>query len=384
MKSIKPIIYLTAIISLLSLSFFACKDNPALYEDEKRTIHDEFPDLPDQVQFTHLPTDLSQMAGFGPMGSLQGIPKMHGGFGLINYYTFPPNMIPVYAMGEGYIYNIEKDFRTVTDHWPPDVAGTDYDDFSLNIVYSKYAGGYYGHVSALSDEILEQAGEIKKGRGVHNRVRIKITPGQVLGYIGPHPGFDIGMYDYEREHYYANPSMYSPEYRSTVCYTDYLPADLRDDIWAINPRTAEPRCGRVAYDKEGTLAGIWFLEGTTDLSQWSRQLIFARHEIHGDRIAIADASPLLDGDGAQNMRRFPHLWLVKGNTPEPESITVESGLVLYEVADPWIHMNNEHADPEGTLLIQMLEPERIQYEYFEGKSANEVSGFTSNSRIYLR
>jgi hypothetical protein len=383
MKTLKPIIYLTAIFWFLSLSFFACKENPTFYEEEVRTIHDEFPDLPDQVQFTHLPTDLSQMAGFGPMGLVFGIPKMHGGFGLLNRFTIP-STVPVYAMGEGYIYNIEKDFRTVPDYWTPDIAGTDYDDFSLNIVYSKHAGGYYGHVTALSDEILEQAGEIMEGRGVRNEVRIKISPGQVLGYIGTHPGIDIGMYDYERERYFANPSMYGREYRAAVCYTDYLPAHLREEIWEINPRTAEPRCGRVAYDKEGTLAGNWFLEGTTELTQWSRQLIFARDDLYGDQITIADASPLVDGDGILNTGRDPYIWFVKGNTPEPESITVESGLVKYEVADRWVLIRDEHADPAGTLLIQMHEPEKIEYEYFEGKTADEVSGFTSNSRIYVR
>lgn len=365
---------------LLFLS--ACKDNPVAQEEERWSIHDEFPDLPEQVHFSHLPTEVSQMEGFGPMGGLHGIPKMHGGLGLKNYYIFPTTWIPVYAMGEGYIHNIEKDFRSVPNHWP--LAGTEYDDFSLNIVYSKYAGGYYGHVSALSDEILEQAGEIKGGRGVQNSVRIKITPGQVLGYIGPHPGFDIGMYDFEREQYFANPSWYSLEYRSAACFTDYLPADLQEEIWTINPRTAEPRCGRVAYDKEGTLAGNWFLEGTTDWNQWSRQLIFGRDAIHGDRVAISDASPLLDGDGLLNTTISPNYWFVIGNTPLPESITVESGIVKYEVVEPWRFFRNENEDPKGSLLIQMLEPEKIQYEYFEGRTADEVSGFTSNSRIYVR
>lgn len=382
MKTPKAVLCIPAILSLLLLNFIACKDNPVVHEEERWSIHEEFPDLPEKVQFSHLPTDVFQMEGFGPMGGLHGIPKMHGGFGLSNYYTFPTTWIPVYAMGEGYIYNIEKDFRTVPDHWSP--AGTEYDDFSLNIVYSKHTGGYYGHVSALSDEILDQAGEIIEGRGVRNEVRIKISPGMVIGYIGPHPGFDIGMYDYERENYYANPSWYSLEYRSAVCYTDYLPASLQEEIWAINPRTVEPRCGRVAYDKEGTLAGNWFLEGTTDLSQWSRQLIIARDAIEGNRIAISDASPLLDGDGGQNMNIFPNYWFVKGNTPDPESITVESGLVKYEAIDSWRFIHHEHTDSEGTLLIQMLEPEKIQYEYFEGKTADEVADFTANSKMYVR
>ena len=75
----------------------------------------------------------------------------------------------------------------------------------------------------FTDEILQQAGTIREGRGVRNEVRIRITAGQVIGYIGPNPGVDIGMYDYEREYYFANPDMYGRDYRSAVCYTDYLP-----------------------------------------------------------------------------------------------------------------------------------------------------------------
>ena len=35
----------------------------------------------------------------------------------------------------------------------------------------------------------------------------------------------------------------------------------------------------------------------------------------------------------------------------------------YEVANHWVLVFDENADPEGTLLIRMLEPEKIQYEY---------------------
>jgi hypothetical protein len=372
MKTLKPILCIITILSLL-VYFSACKES---FLDSL--------DLPDEFELTHLPTDLSQMHSFGPMGQIRVIPKMHGGFYLLNPYSFPAT-VPVYAMGDGYIINIIQEFRTVVDHHAPEeLQGIDYDDFTLDIVYSKHAGGYYGHVSALSDEILEQAGEIRKGRGVRNQVKIKITAGQVLGYVGPHPGLDIGMYDHEREHYFANPSMYGRDYRSSVCYTDYLPAPLREEIWAINPRTAEPRCGRVAYDKEGTLAGNWFLEGTTEITQWSRQLVFVWHDLYGDQIMIVDASPLVDGDGILNDGLDPYAWFVKGNSPEPESITVGSGPVKYEAITWWRALNYENPEVEGTVLVQLLDSKTLQYEWFEGKIADEVSGFTGNSRIYKR
>ncbi|MGF1636207.1 MAG: hypothetical protein ACFCUU_03970 [Cyclobacteriaceae bacterium] len=364
----------THVIILLStfLSFTSCEES----------LLDSL-DLPDEVQFTHLPVDLSQMLFFDPIGEVRGVPKMHGGFRIKEPFTFPAS-IPVYAMGDGYIISIEKEFRTIPPHGPPDLVGTDYDDFSLNLVYTRNAGGYYGHVSALHEDILEQAGVLREGRGNRKNVKIKITGGQIVGYLGPHEGVDIGMYDFSRESYFANPRWYGREYRSAVSYTDYLPNELRDQIWEINPRIVEPRGGKVAYDKEGTLAGNWFLEGTREITQWSRQLFFARHEVFGDRIMIVDASPLLDGDFILSGDLAPHTWWLIENQPEPESITVESGPVTFEVATWWRVLDFENPPIEGIVLVQLLDANTLQYEWFEDKLKDEISGFTSNAKIYKR
>ncbi len=113
---------------------------------------------------------------------------------------------------------------------------------------------------------------------------------------------------------------------------------------------------------------------------FSLNMVYSKHAggYYGHVSALSDDDVIHTGDQA------PYIWFVKGNQPEPESITTESGLVKYEVARFWIFIFNEDADPEGTLLIRMLEPEMIRYEYFEGKTAAEVSDFTSNSRIYVR
>ena len=371
MKTLKPAFFF-AIILFIQIHITACKES---FLDSL--------DLPDEIELTHLPVDLSQMLDYGPIGQIRVIPKMHGGFRLLNPFVLPAS-VPVYAMGDGYIVNIEKEFRTIPPHGPPDLVGTDYDDFTLDIVYTKDVGGYYAHISALHEDILEQAGRIREGRGRGNQVKIKITSGQIVGYIGPHEGVDIGMYDYSRESYFANPQWYSRDYRSTVCYTDYLPAPLVEQIWEINPRTAEPRCGRVAYDKEGTVAGNWFLEGAKEINEWSKQLVFARHELYGDQITIVDASPLVDGDGMLNDGRDPYLWFVLGNEPEPESITVDSGVVKFEVAAPWRILRYGDPPVEGTVMVQLIDSKTLRYEWFEDKLASEVSGFTGNARIYKR
>lgn len=339
--------------------------------------------LPDEVQFTHLPTELDQMLEFGAIGQIQVIPKVHGGFLLKNPYAAIPG-IPVYAMSEGVIYNIRKEQKAVNEPGAPlDLQGKIYDDYALDIALTKHSRMYYGHVTQLSATVLQEAGVINGGRGVENRVSIPVSAGQILGYIGIHPGFDIGMWDLNKEGFFSNPDRYPREYRATVRYTDYLTSELRDQIWKINPRTVEPRGGSIAYDVEGTLSGNWFIPGTKALTEWSKQLVIARHERYADRITIADASPLLDGDGAMNIGRASYIWWIKGNSPLPETVIPASGKIKYAVAD-WWKFRHQEGNPDGTLLIMMENPRQIRYQYFAGKMPEEVTDFTSEARIYVR
>ena len=339
--------------------------------------------LPANVEFTYLPTDLSKMLVFGPIGTIRVVPKAHGGFRL---KTFSQEAtIPVYAMSDGIIYNIGKDTRTAGPGFAPvDKEGFVYDDFSLNIAVSRTADMWYGHVSRLSDDILAAAPNLSAGYGSENRVKIEVKAGQVIGFIGPHPGFDIGMFDIAKELSFANPSRYSEQYRHNQAWTDYLTPALREQVWLINPRTVEPRGGKVNHDVPGTLAGNWFLEGTTEITQWSKQLVFAHHELYGDKITIADASPLVDGAGVLNDGKEPFLWFVKGNDPQPQTIDVAAGFSTYEVAVWWKLLNNPSAPAEGTVAVQLQDANTLKYEWFAEKSSAEVTEFTSAAKIYKR
>jgi len=364
--------FLSIIAGFLSLS--SCS------EEEEENLN---ANLPENVEFTYLPTDLNKMMVFGPIGTIRVIPKAHGGFRL---KTFSKEAtIPVYAMCDGIIHNIGKDTRTSSPGFAPDeLVGYEYDDYTLNVAISRTADMWYGHVTKLADEILAAANDLNSGYGAENRVKIEIKAGQVIGYIGPHPGFDIGMFDFAKKLSFANPDRYSEYYRHNQPWTDYLTPALREQVWLINPRTVEPRGGKINHDVPGTLAGNWFLEGTTEITEWSKQLVFAHHEIYGDKIAIADASPLVDGDGILNDDKEPFLWFVKGNKPQPEDITVGSGFATYEVSKWWLLLNNASAPIEGIVAVQLMDENTLKYEWFAGKKIAEVTDFTSEAKIYKR
>ena len=366
----KTVLFVFLVVTI----FICCGKNSVSVEDL---------DLPDDVVFTYLPTDLSKMAEFGAIGQITGIPKAHGGFTLKTYYSTTPD-IPVHAMSDGVIYNIRYESQIFEGFAPEELQGQEYDDFALEIALTETAKMHYGHLSKLSPEILQEAGTITKGRGVENRVIIHYKAGQIIAYIGTHPGFDIGLNDLKKAPYFANPDRYPPEYRSAIPFTDYLTPELREQVWEINPRTVEPRGGKVAYDVEGTISGNWFLEGTTSLTEWSKQLIIARQERYADRITISDASPLFDGDGAQNSGVDTYLWWIFGNEPLPETITLSSGKVKYKVATWYLLYSNENTPAEGTVMIEMTARDKIMYEFFAGKLPEEVDDFTTAVKMYER
>lgn len=340
-------------------------------------------DLPDDVTFTHLPTELDKMKEFAAVGQILFIPKAHCGFGVKDFNFSEPD-IPVYAMADGVIHNIRYETKIQEFFKAPDsLIGTEYDDLTLHIYLSKTEEMHYGHLGKLAPEILEQAPNLVKG-STENRVSIPIKMGQIVAYIGVHPGFDIGYIDTKSEPYFANPDRYDASYRSAKPFTDNLLPGLRDEIWKINPRTVEPRGGKINYDEEGAISGNWFLEGyVADYDDWSNQLIIAYHERWADRITISDASPTLYGPQNPSERRTS-LWWIIGNTPAPEEVSQSTGLTKYNVTAPYNISATNNPDSEGTVLIEMIAVDRLKFEFVEGKLPDEVEGFSENAKVYER
>ena len=96
---------------------------------------------------------------------------------------------------------------------------------------------------------------------------------------------------------------------------------------------------------------------------------------------------------------------VRGNAPDPKDISVDSGVVKYELLqqdwiDPAIgqRWDRRHFIPnaqykpvdnvpnavKGVLLLQMTGPRTLKMETFPGKTAGEVNGFSANALSYER
>jgi len=91
---------------------------------------------------------------------------------------------------------------------------------------------------------------------------------------------------------------------------------------------------------------------------------------------------------------------VKGNSPDPAEVGVETGLVKYELVDfdfytidgeVWdrvtlakIKEARNYDNVNGVVLVEMIGDRRLKFEAFPGKTASEVSGFTDGVKVYER
>jgi len=155
----------------------------------------------------------------------------------------------------------------------------------------------------------------------------------------------------------------------------------------LNPRTAEPRGGKIDYDLDGRLVGNWYEVGSGGyagrnrrLDYWIGHLTFAYHHIDPTRIVVSLGS--FDGR--------PRQFWVKGNVPDPAKISESDGLVKYELVYSAIDNSGKRYDGidtnrvHGVVLTQVLPNRQLRVEAFPGKTAANVSGFTTGAKSYER
>jgi len=220
--------------------------------------------------------------------------------------------------------------------------------------------------------------------------RLPITAGQVLGTLSGLHGAELGVVDLE----VTLPGLFMPEhYESepwqihTVDPFDYFDEPVRSQIMAKNPRTASPRGGKTDYDVDGRLVGNWFLEGTCGyrgalppaLPTAAGHLAFVPHYIE------TSSSIISIGNYAGAQGTFG----IVGNAPDPATISEASGVVKFELR---FVISPTSATPfaggsfpvQGTVLAQVLPNRRLKFEAFPGVTAAQVTGFTTNAKIYER
>jgi hypothetical protein len=155
--------------------------------------------------------------------------------------------------------------------------------------------------------------------------------------------------------------------------------------------------GKIDYDQPGKLIGTWFREGSGGYSgsgsnnegrYWDGHLSVAPDYISPTSTIVSIGNW---NGGAKQM--------VVGGTVDPATVTKDTGMVVYELRklsyvskDGGYNGNmfekdvrpSQSESVEGAIAFQVLPGEKLKVEKFPGKTAAQVSGFTSAAQNYER
>jgi hypothetical protein len=340
------------------------------------------------VRFTASPMAVEDISTIIPMGLMVDAhvtPIDH------QYYS-PKDMsagrtrYDVRAPADGHIVHIQRRTVFVGDVSDPSRPPTD--EFRLVIEHSCTFWTYYDLMTQIDKTILDQTGGEPSKMGPPTLTRIPVRAGQVIGKVGGQT-LDVGVVNSEVTlPGFVVPSHYDrePWKIHTVDPFDYFDEPLKGQLLALNPRKALPRGGKIDYDIDGRLVGNWFRENTNgyagapgDSRSWSGHLSVVYHPIDTSKVTVSL------GDYEGRSRQF---W-VKGNAPDPATVSTASGPVKYELVQVGMGGSGQvyqgiSAAVQGALLAQMIEDRRLKVEVFPGKTAADVAGFTGAALIYER
>ena len=262
------------------------------------------------------------------------------------------------------------------------------------------------HLGELAPSIADLTGEITNGRtwmGTRN-APIPVRAGDPIAKFGGQT-LDWSVHDSETtlqgfvvpEHYETEPWKIH-----TVDPFPFYEDSLRSALEAKVIRTVEPIAGKIDYDIEGTIVGNWFLDGTVDYSglvdsgaprYWNGHLSIAYGYIEPSQMRISIGLDMII-DINNDCKACRGAYGVKGNSPDPATVTAETGLVRYEL------MSRERGKARdqnslpvhefvgdkslGTFLVEHLGDRTIRVEILPGKTPVGVVGFTKDALIYRR
>ncbi len=340
------------------------------------------------IQFKALPVGLKDIDYIRPMGAMSGSHVtpvdhiyIHGSSSRISPYD-------VFAGGDGYIVSVEV------------VAGDD--DYRLILEHSCTFYTIYIHVTKISDDIQKVVGTLSPGQS--KPARVPVSAGIKIGEKIVNPKRNATQVDFSvhntdvkltgfvvPEHYDAEPWKIH-----TIDPYEHFTKELQDQLVAKTVRTSPPIGGKIDYDIDGKIVGNWFEEGTNgygseaDRNQyWMGHLTIAYNYIDPAKIEVSIGD--WNGESSQ--------FAVLGDFLNPKDVGVDSGLVKYELARSsyvksdgsiWDqrsfakNLKFEAANSLGTMVVQLLEPQKLKMEIFPGKIKEQVNNFTSNARMYTR
>ncbi|MSU20542.1 MAG: hypothetical protein EXS30_04025 [Pedosphaera sp.] len=329
------------------------------------------------------PEDFSIVVPYGAVIGGHVTPIDHQYFSPRDYKS-PRDAYEVYAMADSRLVDIQPRIKK---------EGTEYRMvFSMTCTFLYY----FDLVTSLAPEIKVLYDKSNRGH-----VDIPVKAGQLVGRIGGQT-LDFAVWNTEKPLTgFIVPDHYKAELWKiyTADPLDYYTPDLKAFIVSRYVRTVEPLSGKIDYDVDGRLVGNWFLEGSKGYGgmrgegngeYWKGHLSFAP-EVYDPTAFIVSI-----GDFNGNAMQFA----AKGNTPQPEQVSVATGLIKYDLVQ-WSYEKPdgsfwdrislvkgvrlvEQNQVLGCVLVQLIEDRKLRMEVFPGKRSAQVPAFTSAVRSYTR
>lgn len=363
----------------------------------------------DSVVFTSPPIPIDSIIAAEPQGELTDrnaghiVPGDHAG---VTYDASKTN--DVFALAHGYIVRVERNRNFGF------VGADGVKNYHIYVEYSCTLFGSYVHVTKIEPDILAQDEKLKgvdspseedigdSSKNIY--LRIPIKSGEKIGETKAYGLLGLLLVDTKVTLEGLNADCYKedePWKIHAVPVYDYFAEPIKSQILEKNPRTKKPRGGKIDFGIEGKLSGNWFLEGVGWKSTgktycggylcpyWDGHLAFVYDFVDPEQIRVSI------GYDAGLSELGPYG--VKGNSPDPASVGVESGIVKYELVGledvtkefgfktvglPLFTRNKNEV--VGTMLVQMIDDEKIKVEVFPERTAQQVSAFTQDARTYVR
>ncbi|MBN1271392.1 MAG: hypothetical protein JXB26_03905 [Candidatus Aminicenantes bacterium] len=343
-----------------------------------------------EMFFTVLPLSIPNIRVFVVLGHMNPpghtLPSGHGGFYLEDHTV----RVDVYCPGDGYITCIVE-----VDH----VTGG-YKDYTIEIKPCEEFRTTFGHMSSLSDWILDTAGGFDDsecdtytaGGATYTHCRkdvmIPVEAGEVIGTAGGLPGqygLDFGTIDERITLDFANKERFADHpYLHAVSpvhyYSPALQAFLRSIAGEVGPRgrqlrTIPPIEGEVEQDVPGTAQGIWFREGApTNPEDPHMALVHDNVDPTSPIISMGTSVP------GFNSGMYTFTPLAAGQVDREFNQVTPDGLIYRYIPVRWFDL----APPPNTvLLVKMMSSTRIRVEK-QALTDGPPWNFTGNAVDFIR
>jgi len=358
--------------------------SPVPPTDEVR-VADKNDCVPEPFEFP--PVDLDAVEYLTPFGLMTGshvTPVDHQYF---QNFKEPDRLIEVFAPGDGRVISMQHFGTPVAE----DATGL-VDDYRLVIEHTCTVSSIFIHIAELNATLAAQAPDI----GQYSSVDIPVTAGETIGWFTANVDYNLVDLEFVTDGLIDLSSYESEPWKAHVpeTFRYFVPA-IGKQMEALSLRTIEPRGGVFTHDIDGLLVGNWFEEGTNgyqgagERRYWAGHLSFAYNHIDPSMVWISI------GTFVDQSQQFA----VVGNSPDPASVSVETGPVVYELVgwDYWVGANRwdrvslaqginalPSTDRAGSVLVQLLDDRTLMMETFPGISRSEVDGFTSEARTFTR